>query len=92
MKDDSDQEGGRNLPSDSGVEFAARRTIVKGMASVVPVVMTIGCGQAMAQGSSLQCIVEPIPPPEHCIKESDTEDPVYVRVDSTQQDCKNTNF
>jgi len=50
--DDSKQKDGERQAPDVGREFAARRTIVKGMASAVPVVMTIGCGQAMAAASS----------------------------------------
>ena len=52
MADDSKQKDGESQAPDVGREFAARRTIVKGMASAVPVVMTIGCGQAMAAASS----------------------------------------
>jgi hypothetical protein len=89
MMDESKQTDNQSLARDSGKEFAARRRVVKGMASAVPVVMTIGCGQAMAQASSFQCIVEPIVQPDHCINENAYDD--YVREPATQAECNDTN-
>jgi hypothetical protein len=44
--------GSKALPEESkGLKFASRRTVVKGMASAVPVVMTLGNGAALAQSS-----------------------------------------
>jgi hypothetical protein len=83
MKDDSDRQEGQNPALDSGREFAARRKIVKGMASAVPVVMTIGCGQAMANGSSLQCIKEPLVRPDECIDGTDE----WVRRSVAAENC-----
>ena len=54
MKDKQDTDTNSN--PEQGAAFASRRTIMKGLAATVPVVMTIGCGQAMANASSLQCI------------------------------------
>jgi hypothetical protein len=83
MKDDSNRQDGQNPAPDSGREFAARRKIVKGMASAVPVVMTIGCGQAMANNSSLQCIKEPAVRPDECIDGTDG----WVRRFVAAEDC-----
>ena len=41
----------------------------------------------MAQASSLQCIVEPAIPPEHCIKEMDA----YVREPVKDHECEDPN-
>jgi hypothetical protein len=90
MKDKSKQPDSLTPAPDTGREFAARRKIVKGMASAVPVVMTLGCGQAMAQASTMRCIVEPSPMPDHCINQSKTENPEYAREDATQTECKDT--
>ncbi len=82
MHDDSAQQDDQSPTPETGREFAARRTIIKGMASAVPVVMTIGCGQAMAQASSLRCIVEPPQDPTICLTDDEltSEDPKYVRI------------
>lgn len=59
---DSDQ---KEIPATTGEAFAARRRVVKGVASAVPVIMTISSAhaQVIANASSLQC-VQPPPPPE----------------------------
>ena len=68
-------------PENTGKEFAARRTIVKGIASALPVVMTIGCGKAVAQSSGgLACLAhlpdDRLPGVEEC---SATDDDKWVR-------------
>ena len=85
--DESKQTDSRGPGSDSGQGFAARRRVVKGMASAVPVIMTIGSGQAMAQASTL-CIDKPIIQPAHCINDDQSDD--YVREPSTEQECSDT--
>jgi len=66
-------------------EFAARRKVIKGMASVAPVIMTLGSGEVLANSSNLQCIEKNrhampqkcLDKDEHGIWES--EDPEWLR-------------
>lgn len=51
MKDRKASGNGEVRADSKGVEFASRRTVVKGLASAVPVVMTLGNGAALAQSS-----------------------------------------
>jgi hypothetical protein len=72
-----------NSNAEQGSTFAARRTIIKGLTSAVPVVLTVGCGKALANASSLQCVKDPEPgsaPPEYITAEElDAETPPWVR-------------
>lgn len=72
MTDDSTQKGANRPERVTGRDFAARRTIVKGVASAVPVIMTVGCGQAMAQASSSV---------EHCLIQDSSEIPECIGID-----------
>jgi hypothetical protein len=91
MKDKSKQPDSLTPAPDTGREFAARRTIIKGIASSVPVVMTIGSGHAMAQ-TSASCVVEPNPQPTTCLTEAEwtAEDPKYARVEVDPTQCVDT--
>ena len=63
-----------NTNPDQGRAFASRRTIIKGLTSAVPIVMTVGCGKAMANASSFQCITAPVQEPVECIDSQDYPD------------------
>ncbi len=65
-------------------EFAARRTVIQGIASVAPVIMTLSSGEALANSSSLQCIKEPPYQPPKCITKYQTDEWLrkYVSYDS----------
>jgi len=72
MKDDSRKAGDLESSPGQGRDFASRRTVIKALASTVPVVMTIGCGKALADASNLACIVKTPPPIEDvCIDGTD---------------------
>ncbi len=76
MVEDSKQAGDQNQVPVEVDEFAARRKVIKGMASVAPVIMTLGSGEVLANSSNLQCLKEPPPMLEKCI-DKDLEDDWY---------------
>jgi hypothetical protein len=75
MTDRSNQSENENkelLPSGQN-EFATRRTVIQGLASVAPVIMTLSSGEALANSSNLHCLKKPYIKPPKCIgkKQSD---------------------
>jgi hypothetical protein len=86
IENSNEQTGQVELPQTNGESFAARRTIVKGMASAVPVVMTMGCGKALAQ-SSLSCVVT-TPIPQNLAECKNLSQPdEWARVPATMSQC-----
>ncbi len=59
MADTSDQGKNSSMEPDESRDFAARRTVLKGLVAAVPVVLTVTSGEALANASSLQCIGMP---------------------------------
>ncbi len=66
-KQEGDQMSGAEKPS------SVRRTVVKGIASAIPMIMTVGSGEVLANSSNLQCIKEPLVEPDRCIGKNDTD-------------------
>lgn len=54
MGDDSKQEDIASSVLDQGKGFASRRKVIKGLATTVPVILTITSGEVLANASSLQ--------------------------------------
>ncbi len=71
MVEDNKQAGDQS--SAQVEEFDTRRTVVKGIASAVPVIMTVGSGEVLANASSLKCIKQPTSQPKECIGEYDRD-------------------
>jgi hypothetical protein len=74
MTDRSKQSGEQESTAAKQDEFATRRTVIQGIASVAPVVMTLSSGEALANSSSLQCIKEPPFQPPECIKKYQSDE------------------
>ncbi|MCP4127213.1 MAG: hypothetical protein GY753_09145 [Gammaproteobacteria bacterium] len=71
MMENNKQAGDQgSAPADG---FDTRRTVVKGIASAVPVIMTVGSGEVLANASSLQCIKQPTSQPDKCIGKNDRD-------------------
>lgn len=86
MVDRSEQSEKQESTLSGQDEFATRRTVIQGLASVAPVIMTLSSGEALANSSSLQCIKKPLDTPPKCIgkKESDKWLRKYTKV---SKDC-----
>ncbi len=63
------QQGAGDQPEAVSPEFAARRTVLKGLLATAPVVLTVTTGEALANASAFQCVTNdaPLTPPEECI-------------------------
>lgn len=84
MNNSSDHDDQQVPATDTGKEFAARRTVVKGLASAVPVVMTLGCGKALAQTSSVECLANPpTAQPQVCIDPREGSNDRFLRRNKT---------
>ena len=65
---------------EQGKEFANRRTVIKGLAASVPVIMTLTSGKAAAQASTYQCIGKPGGVPQlHSIPLSEAGTDIWYR-------------
>ena len=78
MTDKKDQREYTGQEADQSRDFAARRTVLKGIVSAVPVVLTVSAGEALANASNLQCVSNPPSlDPEQCIDANASDE--YVR-------------
>jgi hypothetical protein len=68
MTDRSNQSEKQESSSSEQKEFATRRTVIQGLASVAPVIMTLSSGEALASSSNLQCVKEPPDDLKKCLK------------------------
>lgn len=59
MADSNIQGENSSLEAEESREFAARRTVIKGLVTAVPVILTVSSGEALANASNLQCIQQP---------------------------------
>jgi hypothetical protein len=68
MTDSSDNTENQESSPSEQKEFATRRTVIQGLASVAPVIMTLSSGEALANSSSVQCVKEPPDDLKKCLK------------------------
>jgi len=86
MAEDGKQVSDQNPVSEEG--FDTRRTVIKGLASAAPVIMTLGSGEVLAMASNLQCITKPhdeVPP--KCIGKYQRDGWLRRRMDVDVSDC-----
>ena len=78
MADNNIQGENSSLDAEESREFAARRAVIKGLVSAIPVILTVSSGEALANASNLQCIQNPPAlEPTQCIDAA--QDDAWVR-------------
>ena len=83
MADSKNQRENSGSEAEMSREFAARRTVIRGLISSVPVILTVSSGEALANASNLQCIQQPPSlSPEECIDPVDPNSWVWQRYDT----------
>ena len=93
MNEGKSKQDGQALsnPAEMGVEFAARRRVIRGLTSV-PIALTLGNGAAQANASSHQCLTnqEPGVHPA-CVADPAAKDPRWDYSDAAVAPYNNNN-
>ena len=87
MADSNIQGENSSLEAEESREFAARRTVIRGLVSAVPVILTVSSGEALANASNLQCIQHPPSlNPEECLPRGNSQNDEWFRLPKFVED------